>query len=98
MQKDNSWSPSTCIYENDKYSVIEDSVFKCDEMINVTNSVSTNVTSTVSNVFDNKKVKCKLDCYRVWTVSFEIVLLFIIAIIRNPFAKHRSKQKKVLLN
>ena len=48
--KNYSWNPSTCIYENDKYlkSIADTSVIVCDEIINATDSVSTNVTNTIS--------------------------------------------------
>ena len=62
-KEDNSWNPITCIYENGKYSVNENSVIKCDEMLNVTDSVSTNVTSSLSKYFHNKIVQCKMDRY-----------------------------------
>ena len=46
FKKDYSWNPSTCICENSKYleSIADDSVIVYDEIINVTDSVSTNVT------------------------------------------------------
>ena len=60
-----------------------------DEIINVTDSVSikitntipTNVTSTVSINSDHKKVRNKMDCYILHTFLLATVLLFITAII-----------------
>ena len=57
--------PNTCICENSKYlkSIVENSVIICDEIVivtdsvstNETNMISTNVMSTVSiNSFDKK--------------------------------------------
>ena len=48
VKKDYSWNPSTCICESSKYlkSIVDDSVTVCDEIINVTESVSRNVTIT----------------------------------------------------
>ena len=64
----------------------------CDEIINATNSVPTNVTSIISanvantkakNVIctvsinsDDKKVRYKMDCYILHTVLLAIILLF----------------------
>ena len=38
-------------------------MIKCDEMLSVTDSVSTNVTSSLSKYFHNKTVQCKMDRY-----------------------------------
>ena len=50
---------ATCSCKNSKYlgSIIDDSVIMCDEVINVGNYVSANVTSAVSTYFFNKKVR-----------------------------------------
>ena len=42
--------PNTCICENSKYlkSIVENSVIICDEIVIVTDSVSTNVTNMIS--------------------------------------------------
>ena len=48
-----SWNPSTCICENSRYlkSIVDDSVIVHDEVINVTDIASTNVTNTLpSNI------------------------------------------------
>ena len=88
-KKDYSWNPSTCICENSRNlkSIDGDLVIVCDEIMNVTNIVSTNVTnrvptnvtSAVSINSDDKKVRCKMDCYILHTLSLVTVLLFIIA-------------------
>ena len=74
-------------------------MIRCDEIrnvadsaTNVTNSISINVTSTVPINSDDKKVKYKMNRYILHTVILVIILLFIIAIIRYDYAKHRSKK------
>ena len=90
-----SSNSSTCIWEKSKYlkSVADDSKIVCDEIINVADNVSTNVLSTVSVNFYNKKVRYKMDYYILHTVLLVIKLLFIVAIICYHYAKHRCKQK-----
>ena len=79
----------------------------CDEIINVTDSASTNVIntilrnmtntisinvmSTVSKNSDDKKVRYKIDCCILHTVLLVIISLYIITIIRYHYVKHRSK-------
>ena len=79
----------------------------CDEIINVTDGVSTNVIntiirnmtntasinvmSTVSKNSDDKKVRYKVDCYILHTVLLVITWLYIITIICSHYVKHRSK-------
>ena len=80
----------------------------CDEIINVTENVSTNVTNTITsnmtntlstNVMststnsDGKKVRREMGCYALHTVLLVTILLFIITIICYHYTKHRSKQK-----
>ena len=71
----------------------------CDEIINDSDSVSTNVLasvrSTVSRNFNNKKVRYKMDCDILHIVLLVIILLFIIAIICFNYAKHKSELKNV---
>ena len=105
-EKDHSWNPATCTWENGKYlgSIIGDSVIICDETISaadsVSTSVSTNVISTVSTSLYNENVKYKINCYILYTVSMMVILLLIITIIfyhyDYHYAKHRSKLKNVL--
>ena len=96
-EKNYSWNPSTCICENSKYSksVADTSVTKCDEIIIVmninkylstkkTNTITTNVASTVSINCHSKKVR---DCYILHTVSLAIILLLTIIIICYYYAK-----------
>ena len=54
-KKDYSWNPNTCICENSRHleSILDDSVIVCDEIINVAESVSTNVTNTIPTVATN---------------------------------------------
>ena len=82
-KKDYGWNTSICVCENGRHlkSVADDSLVTCDEIMNSTGSVSTNVT-TVLKKFHNKKVRCKIGL---------IILLFIIAIICFHYAKHKSK-------
>ena len=56
-EKGYTWHPSTCSCENGKYLVItiENSVITYDEIINDADSISTNITSTVSKTFITKK-------------------------------------------
>ena len=101
-----SWNPSTCLCENGKYlkSIADTLVSVCDEIINATDNVSTNVTNTIPTNFmsivstnvHSKKVGYKMDCYILHTVLLVTILLFIIAIICYHYAKHRSKLKNVL--
>ena len=85
---------STCICENSKYlnSIIDNSVNVCEEIINVTNSVSTNVikaiptnatntisknvTSTGSTDFHNKAIY-RMGCYNLRTVLLVTILVSI---------------------
>ena len=62
---------------------------------NVTNAISTSVTSTGSINYDDKKVRYKMECYILYTVLLMIILLFTIAITCDHYTKHRSKLKNV---
>ena len=95
MKKNYSLNPSTCICENNAYfkSIVDNSVIVCDEIINVTDSVSTNVMSTVSINADDKKVRYKMNGYVFHMFFLVDILLFMIAIIFYRYTKHRSKQK-----
>ena len=55
---------------------------------NVTNIVPTNVTTTVSINYDDKKVIYKINCYILYMVLLVIILLFIIAIIMQNIGKN----------
>ena len=80
-----SWRPSTCTCENDKYlkHISDDSVIACDEIMSVTdsvstsetNTISTNVTSIASVNSDDKKVRYKMDLY-IHTILLVIIGLF----------------------
>ena len=78
---------------------IDNSVITCDEIINAADSVSTNVLtnlmSTASINFHNKKTRHKMNCYILHTVLLVVILPVVIAIICYPYAKHRSKQKNI---
>ena len=97
MQKNYSWNPSTCTCENSKYlkSVADTSVTECDEIVIVmdiasikkTKTIATNVTSTASINFHHKKVR---DCDILHTVLLVIVLLLIITIICDHYAKQKD--------
>ena len=52
-KRDYSWDSSTSICENSKYlkSIVDNSVVVCDKIISVTDSVSTDVTNTMSTNF-----------------------------------------------
>ena len=70
-------------------SIADDLVFEPDEIISITDSVSTNVTnnsssngrSTMSLNVDDKKVRYKTGCYILQTCLLVIILLSIIAFI-----------------
>ena len=104
-KKDYSFNSSKYICDNNKYleSIVDKSVTLCDEIINVTDSVSTNVTNTIAEIvmstvpinFDDKKVRYKMDCYILHTFLLVIILLFIIAIICYYFTKNGSKRKRI---
>ena len=90
-KKDYSWNPSTCICSNSRY--LKSATNSASK--NVTNTLSTNVTSIASQNSDDKKVRCKMDCYILHTFLLVNILLFIIAIICCHYTKHRSKQKNI---
>ena len=58
-------------------------------------SLPTNVTSIVSTNF-RKILRYKMDCYILHTISLIIILIFVIAIIRNHYTRHKSKHIAVL--
>ena len=103
-KKDYSWNPNTCICENSKClkRIADESAIECNEIINVMDSVSTNVTktiptnvaNTVSTNSGDKKVKYKIDCYILHTFLLVIILLFIIAIVCYHYTKQRLKRKR----
>ena len=96
-KKDYSWNPSTCICENSRYlkSTGDDSVSVCDEIINISNSVSTalkntiptNVTNTVSIKPDIKKVALEKSNCLTYTISLVIImcLLFVVVTFNNCY-------------
>ena len=45
-----SWNPSTCISKNSKYlkSIADTSVIECDDVILVTDTLSTKMTNTIA--------------------------------------------------
>ena len=69
-EQDYIWNASTCICKNGEYLGIslDNSVITCDKIVNgvstnVTNTISTNVMSIVSIIFDDKNLRYKKDCY-----------------------------------
>ena len=62
--------------------------------MNMTNTVSTNVASTISTNSDGEKVRYKMDSYILYTVLLVIKLIFIIVIIFYYYTKHSKSQKK----
>ena len=59
-KRKNSCNLSTCICENIRHlkSIVGDSVIVCDEVVSITNSVSTNVTNTIpTNVTNSISIK-----------------------------------------
>ena len=81
-EKDYSWNPSTCICENNKIlkGIPDTSVIECDEITTVmvstkmTNTITTNVTSTASINCHSKKVR---DCYILHTVLLMSTLVLL---------------------
>ena len=75
-KKNYIWNAATCSYENGKYlgSIIDDSLIKCDEIIKAADCISTNVMSTASTNFCNKKVRYKMDCNILHTLLLVIYL------------------------
>ena len=61
----------------------------------MTYTIATNATSTVSINCHSKKVRYTIDCYILHSVLLVIILLLIITITCNHYAKHRSKQKSI---
>ena len=103
--KDCSWNPNACICEKGKclQTIANDSKFVWDQSIfamhivatYVTNTVPTNVSSTVSTNF-HKKARYKMNCYILHTVLLVTKLLLMIAIICYHYANHGSKVKNIL--
>ena len=91
--------PSTYICENGKHlgSINDNSVISCGEIINTTDSVLTNVTSTVTRSFFNKKVRYKMYCYILHTVLLVIMLLLINTICDKTMENIDLNKKNVLL-
>ena len=76
--------------------LVDDSVIVGDEILkSVTNTIPTNVTFTVSVYSDDRKIKCKMDCYILQKILLVTKLLFIIAINCYHYMNYRSKQKHI---
>ena len=100
-----SWNPGKCISKNSSHlkSIIDDSVIVCDEIISITDNVSTNVTNTTPTNVTNtvsinsydKKVRHKTNCYILHMFSLATILLLRIAIICYHYIKYRSKRKNI---
>ena len=96
-KKDYNWNPSTCICESNKYlkSVGNTSLTKFDEIVIVmgnlstkkTITIATNVTSTASINYHDKKVR---DSYILHRVLLTIILLFKVTIICYHYAKQKG--------
>ena len=108
-KKDYIWNLATSSCQNGEClaSSIDDSVTTSEQIVNAADSVSTsvtnirntisrNVTSTMSINSDDKKASYKIRCYIFHAVLLLIILLLIIAIICYHYAKHKSKLKNVL--
>ena len=84
-----------CENSKDLKSIANTSVIECDELITVTdivstkkaNTIATNVMSTASINCHSKKVR---DCYILHTVLLVIILLLIITIIFCHYVKQKS--------
>ena len=76
--------------------LVDDSVIVGDEILkSVTNTIPTNVTFTVSVYSDDRKIKCKMDCYILQKILLVTKLLFKIAINCYHYMNYRSKQKHI---
>ena len=89
-------------------SIADASVIVCDEILNITgsvptnvtntipknmtNTISANVTSTVLIIFDDKKVRSKMNFYILHTFLLVTILLFLIALIFYHYIEYRSKK------
>ena len=58
---------------------------------NAGNTMQTNIASTASINYNDKKVRYKIDCYILYTVLLVIILLLIITTICYRSIKHRPK-------
>ena len=106
--KKDSWDPSTFIFENSRClkTIVDDSVIVDNEIINiknivstkVINTISTNVTSTVSITYVAEKVRYKMDCSILHKFPLVIILLFMFAIVSFYNTKYRAKQKNTHTN
>ena len=76
----------------------------CDEIISVTNSVSTNVTNTISTIVtsivsinsDHKKIRYKMDCYILHTflvVTNYYLWLSLSAVIAQNMGQNKKMKK-----
>ena len=95
--------PNTCICENSKYlkSIVENSVI-CDEIVSVTDSVSTNETNMIStnvmstvsiNSFDKKVRYIDLLYFAHFFIGNHIAIYdhhYLLS-----YVKHRSKQENI---
>ena len=73
-KKGYSWNPSACIFENRKYlkGLVDTSVIVCDDIINATDSVSTNVANTVPTNMKNSMSTCQQYCVKIFHNKIEI--------------------------
>ena len=64
-EKDYSWNPRTCIYENSKYlkSCIDTSVTECDEIVIVMDNLSTKKPNTIATKRANVTSTTKINCH-----------------------------------
>ena len=102
--KDVKVSVESIVCAKNRYlkSIVDNSVIVCNEIVSITDSVSTNVISSVpanvtSNVSinsDNKKIRYKMNCYNLQMFMLVVILLFLITIICYHYTKHWSKLKK----
>ena len=98
-KKGYSWNCSACIYETWKYlkSIADISVIMCDKIISVMDIVSTKITNIVptNGSIDDKKVRCKIDCYILHAALLAIILPLIITVTCYYYAKHKINQKSI---
>ena len=91
-EKDCIWNPATCSCENGKYlaSIIDNSVIMCDEIIEETKTIPTNL--------NEKNVLCKRKSFCILLTFLLITIALLIAVtISFCQIKYKAKQKHLLL-
>ena len=87
MRKNYIWNPATYSCKNGKYlaNIMDDSVITCDEIIEETKSVPTNL--------NEKKVTCKTQNFYILLsfLSVTIVLLIVVSLLLSDKISSKTK-------